>query len=233
VPTAGSSAGPRPVAVLWDLDGTLVDSEPYWFEAEFELVAEHGGRWSTEQALAMVGNDLRRSAATLREAGVDLEQAVLIEALLDKVVARVEQRTPWQPGAVELLTDLRAHGVPCGLVTSAYRRFADPVLAALPLDTFDVVVTGDTVRRGKPDPEPYLTALERLGVPATDTVAIEDSETGTRSAEAAGMHGARRTPGRAGGTGTPSCLSRKSRHSDLFHHAWAGSGLIVVRLRPQ
>jgi HAD superfamily hydrolase (TIGR01509 family) len=186
VPTAGSSAGPRPVAVLWDLDGTLVDSEPYWFEAEFELVAEHGGRWSTEQALAMVGNDLRRSAATLREAGVDLEQAVLIEALLDKVVARVEQRTPWQPGAVELLTDLRAHGVPCGLVTSAYRRFADPVLAALPLDTFDVVVTGDTVRRGKPDPEPYLTALERLGVPATDTVAIEDSETGTRSAEAAG-----------------------------------------------
>lgn len=178
----------RPLAaVLWDMDGTLVDTEPYWIEAEFDLVQAHGGTWSTEHALNLVGNDLLVSGSYIREhAGIDLEPAAIVEELLDRVVARVEQRVPWRPGAVELLADLRAHGVRCALVTMSYRRFVAPILAGLPEDTFAVTVTGDSVTRGKPDPEPYQRAAAVLGVEPADTLAIEDSDTGARSAEQAG-----------------------------------------------
>jgi len=176
-----------PAAVLWDLDGTLVDTEPYWIEAEFELVEEHGGSWSHEHALNLVGSDLLDSGRYIREhADIDVEPAQIVEQLLDKVVARVQRTVPWQRGAAELLADLRAHGVRCGLVTMSYRRFVLPILERLPEGTFEVVVTGDAVSQGKPHPEAYLRAISLLGVSAADTLAIEDSNTGTRSAVAAG-----------------------------------------------
>jgi len=176
-----------PAAVLWDLDGTLVDTEPYWIEAEFELVEEHGGSWSHEHALNLVGSDLLDSGRYIREhADIDVEPAQIVEQLLDKVVARVQRTVPWQRGAAELLADLRAHGVRCGLVTMSYRRFVLPILERLPEGTFEVVVTGDAVSQGKPHPEAYLKAISLLGVSAADTLAIEDSNTGTRSAVAAG-----------------------------------------------
>jgi HAD superfamily hydrolase (TIGR01509 family) len=174
-------------AVLWDMDGTVVDTEPYWIESEFELVGEHGGSWSTEHALNLVGNDLLVSGRYIREhAGVDLDPAEIVERLLDKVVARVEQRVPWREGALDLLGRLGEAGVPCALVTMSYRRFVDPILAQLSPGTFEVVVTGDVVSRGKPDPEPYLTAAALLGVDPWSALAVEDSNTGARSAEAAG-----------------------------------------------
>lgn len=177
----------RPAAVLFDMDGTLVDTEPYWIEVETALVHEHGGRWTHEDAMSLVGNDLLESGRALRErGGVDLPPEEIVEVLLDGVVGMVERSVPWCRGARELLVDLRAHGVPTGLVTMSYERFVAPVLAALPHGTFDVVVTGDRVSRGKPHPEPYLHAAALLGVPAPECVAIEDSETGSRSAEAAG-----------------------------------------------
>jgi HAD superfamily hydrolase (TIGR01509 family) len=176
-----------PAAVLWDMDGTLVDTEPYWIQSEFELVEEHGGVWSREHALNLVGNDLLVSGRYMREhAGIDLEPSRIVEELLDRVVARVRRRVPWRPGAVDLLVGLRADGVRCALVTMSYRRFVDPILAALPEDTFEVVVTGDAVSQGKPDPEPYHKAAALLGVRPGATLAIEDSNTGARSAEAAG-----------------------------------------------
>ena len=179
--------GQGPDAVLWDMDGTLVDTEPYWIEAEFELVERHGGSWSTEHALNLVGNDLIESGRYIREhAGIDVEPADIVEELLDGVVTRVEKRVPWRPGAVELLADLRSHGVRCALVTMSYRRFVAPILAVLPEGTFEVVVTGDGVNRGKPHPEPYQKAAAILGVPPARTLAIEDSNTGARSAESAG-----------------------------------------------
>jgi HAD superfamily hydrolase (TIGR01509 family) len=169
------------------MDGTLVDTEPYWIESEYELVERHGGTWSHEHALNLVGNDLLESGRYIREhGGIDLEPAQIVEDLLDLVVARVEEEVPFRPGAVGLLKDLRARGVRCALVTMSYRRFVAPILAALPADTFEVMVTGDAVSQGKPHPEPYLKAAALLRVDPADTLAIEDSNTGARSAEAAG-----------------------------------------------
>lgn len=169
------------------MDGTLVDTEPYWIATEFELAERHGGRWSEEHALNLVGNDLLDSGRYIREhMGIDLEPAQIVEELLDGVVARVEAEVPWRPGARELLLALGEARVPCALVTMSYRRFVDPVLARLPRDTFAAVVTGDVVTQGKPHPEPYLRAAAELDVEPGGCVAIEDSNTGARSAVAAG-----------------------------------------------
>lgn len=177
----------RVAAVLWDMDGTLVDTEPYWIECEYELVGEFGGTWSEEHAHAIVGFDLRDSARYIREhGGVDLPIDDIVNRLLDGVIARVRRSVPWRPGARELLADLRRARVPCALVTMSWRRFADAVVDALPPGSFTHVVSGDEVTHGKPHPEPYLAAARGLGVPARRCVAIEDSPTGTRSAVAAG-----------------------------------------------
>ena len=177
----------RPAAVLWDMDGTLVDTEPYWVESEFEIVQEHGGTWSHEHAMNLVGNDLLESGRYIHQhSGIDLEPARIVEELLDRVVARVSHEVPWRPGALELLHDLREQGVRCALVTMSYRRFVAPILATLPDGIFEVIVTGDTVSQGKPHPEPYQKAAAILGVDPAHTLAIEDSNTGARSAEAAG-----------------------------------------------
>jgi HAD superfamily hydrolase (TIGR01509 family) len=182
-----SDAPCLPDAVLWDMDGTLVDTEPYWVESEHEVVEKHGGTWSHELAMNVVGFDLLDAGVYIREhSGIDVEPADIVEQLLDRVVRRVEEAVPWRPGAVELLTDLRAHGVPCALVTMSYRRFVAPILAGLPEDTFDAIVTGDAVSQGKPHPEPYLRAAALLDVDPARALAIEDSNTGTRSGVAAG-----------------------------------------------
>ena len=169
------------------MDGTLVDTEPYWIECEYELVAEHGGVWSDEHAHALVGSDLYDTAAYIRRHGsVDLPDDDIVNRLLDGVIARVRRRVPWRPGARELLKGLRRAGVPCALVTMSWRRLADAVLDTLPPNSFQAVVTGDEVTKGKPDPEPYQRAADLLGLDAHDCVALEDSPTGVRSAVAAG-----------------------------------------------
>jgi HAD superfamily hydrolase (TIGR01509 family) len=177
----------RPAAVLFDLDGTLIDTEPYWMAEEQALAAAFGGRWSTEQAVACVGNPLPVTAHRLQaEAGVRLPVEQIVERLLDEVVAKVRADVPWQPGARELLSVLTADGTPTALVTMSYRRLADAALADLPAATFATVVTGDEVGQGKPHPEPYLTAAARLGVDPARCVVVEDSPNGIRSGLAAG-----------------------------------------------
>lgn len=177
----------RPAAVLWDMDGTLVDTEPYWMAAERELVAEFGGEWSDDHAHAVVGFDLLDSARYIAaHSPVDLPPAQIVERLLDGVIARLATGVPWRPGARELLADLRAAEVPCALVTMSWRRLVEPLLAHLPADTFTTVVTGDEVTHGKPHPEPYQRAAAALGVEPAACLAIEDSPTGVASAVAAG-----------------------------------------------
>lgn len=178
---------PRPAAVLWDMDGTLVDTEPYWIATEFALAEEYGGSWSHDLAMQLVGSDLLDSGRFIREhMPCPLSPEEIVDYLLDGVVALVQQEVPWRPGARELLADLRTQGIRTALVTMSYERFVAPILSALPEGSFQVVVTGDQVSRGKPDPEPYLSAARLLGVEPGDCVAIEDSNTGCRSAEAAG-----------------------------------------------
>jgi HAD superfamily hydrolase (TIGR01509 family) len=179
---------PLPAAVLWDMDGTLVDTEPYWMAAEQAVVEEHGGTWGPEYAAQLVGNDLIVSAEFIRDhADVPWEPVRIVDELLRRVVVRVREHVPWRPGARELLADLGDAGVPTALVTMSWRSLADAVLEALPEGTFTTVVTGDEVSRGKPHPEPYLAAARLLGVEPRDCVAIEDSPTGVRSAVAAGV----------------------------------------------
>lgn len=174
-------------AVLWDMDGTIVDTEPYWFAAEYEVVANHGVSWSDDHARALVGFDLLDSGRYMIEhGGVRLTPHEIVELLLDSVVSNMKREVPWRPGARELLADVRGNGIPTALVTMSWKRFATEVVNALPAGAFDASVVGDDVERGKPHPEPYLLAAERLGVDITKCLAIEDSPTGVASALAAG-----------------------------------------------
>lgn len=177
-----------PDAVLWDMDGTLVDTEPYWMAAETAVVARHGGTWTQEQGLQLVGNDLITAARIIQEqTGIGGDPADLVEEILAGVVAQVQENgAPWRPGALELLAELRSVGVPCALVTMSYESFAGAVVASAPAGSFQEVVTGDQVTRGKPHPEAYLTAAERLGVAPTRCIAIEDSTVGVTAALASG-----------------------------------------------
>ncbi|MFC6152481.1 HAD family hydrolase [Nocardioides yefusunii] len=186
-PVSGVDARHLPAAVLWDMDGTLVDTEQYWIATEFEIVEAHGGTWSLEHAHHLVGNALIDSARYIAEHGpVPLPAEQIVELLLDGVVDKLRQGIPWRPGARELLGSLADAGVPCGLVTMSYQRFVDPILEVLGGHGFDVVVTGDAVKHGKPHPEPYLVAAAQLGLEPAECLAIEDSGTGTRSAQDAG-----------------------------------------------
>ena len=176
-----------PSAVLWDLDGTLVDTEPDWIACERVLVESYGGTWTDADSLALIGSDLLTAGAHIRDQGsVPLTPEKIVEWMLDEMVERVRGSVRWRPGAHELLTELRSAGVPCALVTMSYRRLVDVVLADLPDDTFGAVVTGDEVVNGKPHPEPYLTAAALLGVEPQDCVVIEDSSTGVAAGLAAG-----------------------------------------------
>ena len=190
-PAPGPQRDPAlPEALLWDMDGTLVDTEPYWIACEQELLGGLGVRWTHEHALQLVGSALPEAAAVIRdhvlaEGGPRLDPERIVTDLLAGVVAKVRVAVPWRPGALQLLTAARGAGVRLALVTMSYRSLADVVAALVP-GGFDVVVAGDEVERGKPHPDPYLRAAELLGVPAPACVALEDSPTGVRSAEAAG-----------------------------------------------
>ncbi|MDO5699605.1 MAG: HAD family phosphatase [Dermatophilus congolensis] len=180
------SSSVRPAAVLWDMDGTLIDSEPYWIAEEFALVESFGGTWSLEHSEHLIGANLWYSAEYIREhTPVTLEPVDLINRLQSGVIKRLRHELPWRPGARELLGALGAAGVPCGLVTMSWRAMVDAVLETLP-GAFAIAISGDEVSKGKPDPEPYLVGAEAIGVPIEKCIALEDSPTGVASAYASG-----------------------------------------------
>ena len=175
-----------PLAVLFDLDGTLVDTEPYWLAAERALITSFGGTWTDAHTEALIGAALPAIAAVLRANRVELAPDVIADRLHAEVLRECRRGIPWRPGARELIAALLADAVPCGLVTMSYRPLALAVTSALPRGCFATVVTGEDVEDGKPDPAAYRLAAHRLGVSPEQCVAIEDSPTGIASAESAG-----------------------------------------------
>jgi len=177
----------KPAAVLWDMDGTLVDTEPYWMAVETDLVESYGGTWTHQDATQLIGSNLLESGRVLRRAGVDLEPQQIVDLLTDRVTERLGTHgVPFRPGARELLADLRTQGIPTALVTMSLRRMALDVVALIDFPAFDLVVAGDDVERPKPFPDPYLTAAAQLGIDIVDAVIIEDSPTGVTAGAASG-----------------------------------------------
>jgi HAD superfamily hydrolase (TIGR01509 family) len=169
------------------MDGTLVDTEPYWMAAETALVQSFGGSWTHEDALQLVGSGLIDSAVILQNAGVAMEAEAIVSHLTDVVQESLRtQGVPFRPGARELLRDLRDAGIPTGLVTMSLRRMALNVVDLIEFDAFDIVVAGDDVDNPKPHPEPYLQAAALLDVDIAEVIVIEDSPTGVRAGLASG-----------------------------------------------
>lgn len=169
------------------MDGTLVDTEPYWIRAETELVESFGGTWTHEDALGVIGAGLWTSAQALQSHGVTLSGDEIVATLTARVREQLTSSgVPWRPGARELLGDIRAAGIPTALVTMSVRAMAEQIVAEIPFDAFDLLVTGDEVGNPKPHPDAYTTAARKLGVEPGETIAIEDSVSGLASAIAAG-----------------------------------------------
>jgi HAD superfamily hydrolase (TIGR01509 family) len=176
-------------AVLWDMDGLLVDTEPVWTVAEEELAARLGGTWSEELKAQIAGTRIDASVPTiLRWYGVEPTPDLVAETtdgLMARMVELFATEVRALPGVPELLTALSHDEIPMALVSSSYRVLVDAVLSH-GFGPFVVTVSGDEVSHGKPAPEPYLLACERLGVNPRQCVVLEDSSAGVASGEAAG-----------------------------------------------
>lgn len=186
---AALPAGALPAALLFDMDGLLVDTESTWFAVETEIMAGLGAPWGDEHQAALVGGPLEKSVQYMLDHAdrPDVAPEQLAQALLDGMVRHLRAGpVSWQPGAEQLLAQAADAGVPCALVSSSLRPVVDAVLAAIGTEHFAVTVSGDDVAQTKPNPDPYLLAAELLGVDPARCVALEDSETGATSAVAAG-----------------------------------------------
>ncbi|WP_338675583.1 HAD family phosphatase [Streptomyces sp. SCSIO 30461] len=180
-------AGSALQAVFLDMDGTLVDTEGFWWDAEVEVFADLGHELDAAWRDVVVGGPMTRSAGYLIEAtGADVTLAELTVLLNDRFEERITRGVPLMPGAERLLTELAAHNVPTALVSASHRRIIDRVLASLGPDRFALTVAGDEVARTKPHPDPYLLAAQGLGADPVRCAVIEDTATGVAAAEAAG-----------------------------------------------
>ena len=186
--TAPSAAPPSaPPAVLFDMDGTLVDTEPLWWQAAAELAAELGAPLGADELPEVLGRAAGHTAAHLRRSrAADRTEAELVTALNDAFSGKVAAGVVPRPGALALLAGLREAAVPTALVSASPRRVVDLVLAAIGAQWFTVTLAVEDTPRTKPDPAPYLAAARRLGLDPADCVAVEDSPAGVASARAAG-----------------------------------------------
>jgi len=175
-----------PAAVLWDMDGTIVDTEPYFTDALTTVVESSGGTFSDDDHHALIGANLWDMAATAIKAGARCEAHDIINDVVAAVQQRLRHGIPWRPGALELLQELRAARVPTALVTMSFRGIADAVVRGIPFDAFDAIVTGEDVEHGKPAPDAYLRAADLLKADITRCIVIEDSPPGVAAGVAAG-----------------------------------------------
>ncbi|MFE2078283.1 HAD family hydrolase [Streptomyces misionensis] len=191
VPALGtrSAEGSALQAVLLDMDGTLVDTEGFWWDVEVEVFAALGHTLDESWKHVVVGGPMTRSAGFLIEAtGADIPLAELSLLLNEGFEARISTGLPLKPGAARLLAELHQHGIPTALVSASHRRIIDRVLTVLGPHHFALSIAGDEVTRTKPFPDPYLLAATGLGAHPSRCAVVEDTATGVAAAEAAGCH---------------------------------------------
>jgi HAD superfamily hydrolase (TIGR01509 family) len=176
-------------AVLFDMDGILVDSEPVWYVVEGSLVERLGGTWGRHHQAKCIGGTVDATCRYIADlTGTDRTVAEIQAEVMSGMVEHFSTALPVVDGAMDLDDAVRRRGVATALVSSSFRVLTDAALVKLGAQRFDVVVAGDEVSRGKPHPEPYLTACVRLGVAPERAVVVEDAMNGVLSAEAAGCH---------------------------------------------
>jgi HAD superfamily hydrolase (TIGR01509 family) len=176
-------------AVIFDLDGVIVDSEIWWDEVRREFARAQGRGWTGDDQRAVMGSNSRQWSVTMRDRlGLDLEPATIERAVVEAVVERYAREGPPDiPGAVDAVRRIASTG-PSALASSSHRSVIDAALVATGLDdVFDVVISSDEVAHGTPAPDVFLAAAERLGVEPGAILVIEDSLNGLRAAKAAGM----------------------------------------------
>jgi len=183
-----------PAAVLFDMDGLLVETEHLWYDAELEVIAELGGSWGPEHQEDLVGGPLEKAVDLLiAQSGGSHDHDEVMDLLLRTMERQLRTKpVHWRPGAQRLLLSLEEAGVPCALVSASWRMLVDAVhdavLHEVGHDVFATTVAGDEGERTKPHPDPYLLAAERIGVPAAQCVVLEDSHTGSRAGLASGAY---------------------------------------------
>lgn len=179
-----------PKAVFWDMDGTLIDSEPYWHEVEVEMTRQYGGHWTSDMGWEVSGKPLPQVARILRKRGLQVPEEEIPGMLIEGVARKELDHMPWIEGVRDLLISLAQARVPSILVTTSPRRMAQVVVDQAPKGAFVDFVCGDDGLAQKPDPAPYLYAGQLLGITDpgsfSSCIAIEDSMTGIRSAVASG-----------------------------------------------
>ncbi|MFJ7076631.1 HAD family hydrolase [Streptomyces sp. NPDC098781] len=186
-PVTRTADGSALQAVLLDMDGTLVDTEGFWWDVEVEVFSGLGHTLDDSWRHVVVGGPMTRSAGFLIEAtGADITLAELTVLLNQGFEDRIDLTLPLMPGAARLLAELAAYEIPTALVSASHRRIIDRVLTSLGPQHFALTVAGDEVPRTKPHPDPYLLAARGLGADPARCAVVEDTATGVAAAEAAG-----------------------------------------------
>lgn len=172
-------------ALLCDMDGTLIDSEPLWHQSEQTVISHYGGHWREEYGIQLTGKTLTQTVDIMIElSGITVDKDVFLHQLLQQQARALTAHIPWFDGAKELLAATQQAGGRTALVSSSYRQLVDPI--AQSTTYLDVSVAGDEVEQGKPHPEPYLAAAKKCGVPINKCIVLEDSPSGVASGNAAG-----------------------------------------------
>lgn len=178
-------------AVFWDMDGTLIDSEPYWHESEFYLVKKYGGYWDEDLAWECSGGSLETVANKMIPSGTKLTVEEIGKGMVDYVAAREAESVPWVPGVLDVLKSLTDAGIPSILVSNSPRCLVENIVNRAPEGAFAGYVCGDDGFKPKPSAEPYLAAGKMVGIEGTDEevakqmancIAIEDSLSGLTAA---------------------------------------------------
>jgi len=174
-------------AILFDMDGTLIDSEPLWLKAEIEVMAEVGCHWDEQDQINCLGGPAERTERYMQERSQNIKPyGYFINRLHEVMRARITNELDLIPNALSLLKECKDAGIKTALVTASSRDLMTIVLKRFPPGTFDVVVSGDDVEKSKPDPAPYLLAAKQLSVDILECLVLEDSLTGVQSGLSSG-----------------------------------------------